>query len=398
MSTDAPTPPPTEPKSVSNFWSKYGPTIRPLAAALLAGVMGSLLTYFGAPPKVVELATETVRYVEAPAPDAAPAPEDARFAQGWVRDDDEVKAVADSLPQPVFAATPAGQAEVIPDRVYLWDYAKAATGGHVPTRDQGGVGSCVAFGAACAVEYQQCVIRVAALKAAQPPPDFKPIAQEVIYGGSRVQIGGGRIRGDGSVGAWAAQWCQKYGSVPRGKYDGYDLSAYSESTCRKFGSTGCPKSLEPIAKQAPARSISQVKTIAEAKAALASLYPVTVASDVGFGQKGPYVRNAKGQLRASGSWAHQMCLIGYDKDAGFYCMNSWGEKWVGGPTGPGNPPPGGFYIEDATVARILAQNDSWAYGDQVGFPGRQLDWFVRAQPKRPADRLRIDADRFALAP
>jgi hypothetical protein len=184
--------------------------------------------------------------VQAPANDpTGPAPPDARFANGWVRDDDAVKAVADSLPHPVFAATPAGQVETIPDRVYLWDYAKAAIGRHVPTRDQGSVGSCVAHGAACAVEYQQCVIRVQALKAGQPPPEFKDVSAEVLYGGGRVQIGGGRIRGDGSVGAWQAQWCQQYGSVPRGKYDGYDLSKYSESTCRKLGSSRVPGGAGP---------------------------------------------------------------------------------------------------------------------------------------------------------
>jgi hypothetical protein len=156
-----------------------------------------------------------------------------------------------------------------------------------------------------------------------------------------VQIGGGRIRGDGSTGVWAAKWSQQYGAVARGKYDGYDLFRYSESTCRKFGSSGCPKSLEPVAKLAPTKSISQVQTVDEAKRALASLYPVTIASDVGFGSRGPYVRNAKGQLRASGVWPHQMCLIGYDRDSGFFCMNSWGEQWVSGPTGPGNPPPAG---------------------------------------------------------
>ena len=41
------------------------------------------------------------------------------------------------------------------------------------------------------------------------------LSPEVIYGGSRVEIGGGRIRGDGSIGAWAARWVRDYGVVPR---------------------------------------------------------------------------------------------------------------------------------------------------------------------------------------
>jgi hypothetical protein len=371
------------------WWAPYVPWLVRVAIA----VATALAVHYGVPRPVIEVIKE-IPVAQPDEPAGGPPPADARFAQGWVRDDDAVKAVTAEIPHPVFAATPAGAADAIPDRVYLWDYTKLALGHHIPARDQGSVGSCVAFGAVNAVCYSQCVGIVAAKKAGLPPPLFRAVAQEVVYGGSRVQIGGGRIRGDGSVGAWGAKWCQQYGSVPRAKYDGHDLTAYSEATCRRFGQTGCPVELIPVAKKAPTTSISQVKTVAEAKRALASGYPVTVASDVGFGQRGPYTRNAKGQLRASGEWMHQMCFIGYDKDSGFYCMNSWGPSWVTGPTGPGDPPAGGFYIEDATVARMLGQGDSWAFGDQTGFPSRALDWFVN----RAQDRLRPrPIDVFALA-
>lgn len=381
-------PAPGEPPA-PRWYTPYIPWLIRLGIVIVTAVAAR----YGVPAQVVEVIRE-VPVAQAPEePTSGPAPEGARYAQGWVRDDDAVQAVSAALPHPVFAATPAGAADVIPDRVYLWDYAKAALGHHIPTRDQGSVGSCVAFGAVNAVCYSQCVGITAAKKAGQTPPLFRAVSQEVVYGGSRVQIGGGRIRGDGSVGAWGAQWCQQYGSVPRAKYDGYDLTAYSEATCRRFGQTGCPESLIPVAKKAPTTSISQVKTVAELKRALASGYPVTVASDVGFGTRGPYVRNAKGQLRASGTWMHQMCFVGYDKDSGVYCMNSWGATWVSGPTGPGDPPAGGFWIDEPTVARMLAQGDSWAYGDQVGFPSRTLDWFVDRvpQPRRvkPAELLAV---------
>jgi hypothetical protein len=367
-------------------------------ALMLLGAVLPIISSIGTREGCPRVVT-TVEFIEKaiPSPDldefrAAPPPENAKFAMGWHRDDDGVAAVVATLPQPVFAKTPAGSVEAIPDHVYHWDTAKAAIGRHVPTRNQLGVGSCVSFGAACAIEYQQCVIRVEALKAGQPPPEFKDVAQEIIYGGSRVQVGKGQIRGDGSIGAWAAQYCRDYGVLPRAKYDGYDLTGYSESMCRKLGNAGVPANLLPEAKKYPTRSISQVKTVDEAKKALASGYLVTVASDVGFGRSGPYTRNSKGQLRASGSWPHQMCLIGYDADSGFYCMNSWGESWVGGPTGPGNPPPGGFYIEETTVARMLGQNDSWAYGDQVGFPSRRLDWNIRAvEPEQCVVHIRRGA-------
>ncbi len=319
-----------------------------------------------------------------------------RFAQGWIRDDDEVTRVVSTLAHPVFAATPAGSVDVIPDHFYLWDVA-SSVGVTILPRDQGSVGSCVSFGAACAVEYSQCSAMADAKANHHRMPSFKPVSQEVIYGGSRVQVGGGRIRGDGSVGAWAAKWCREWGSVARGKYGNIDLEAYSESVCRQYGSRGCPKELEPEAKLHPTRAISPIKTVDEAKRALAAGCPVTVASDVGFGNRGPYVRNSLGQLKASGTWAHQMCLIGYDKTSGFLCQNSWGAKWVSGPKGPGNPPDGSFYIEDRTVQRMLDQGDSFAFGDQVGFPARRPNWFV-SEPKNDLPRGRFTpGEAFALA-
>lgn len=359
------------------------------AGAIVALLLAALGGWLANPPRI-----KIVNHPAVVEDDTPPAKGNGRYAQGWIRDDDEVKAVARGLRFPVFGDTPAGQVGDVPDRVYLWEIAKQALGEHVPTRDQGGVGSCVAVSSAGTVDYQQCVQMVAAKKAGQPPPEFKSVSAEVIYGGSRQQIGQGRVRGDGSVGAWAAEWNRQYGAVAMGKYEGYDLSEYSESTCRTFGNRGCPKSLEAEAKKHPTKTISQVKTVAEAKRAIASGYPVTVASDVGFGSRGPYTRNQKGQLRASGQWAHQMFLIGYDRGSGFCVMNSWGKDWVKGPAGPGDPPPGSFWIEEATAQRMFSQDDSWAYGDQVGFPARRVDdWFLRAPaPRRPFETL------FALAP
>lgn len=310
-----------------------------------------------------------------------PTPPPPQSPFGWYDDPAEVAAVVAQIPIKGFRDTPAFAGENLPDHIYLWEAARRVRGSHIPTRNQGQVGSCVAFGSACAVEYLECV-QIASGK----PEAFKDIAQEVIYGGSRVQIGGGRISGDGSTGAWAAQWAQKYGEVARGTYGSVDLTAYNESRCRQYGRSGCPKELESIARERPVKSITTVKTPEECRSALANGYPVTVASSVGFGQSGPYVRDSDGFLRASGTWPHQMCFIGFQTGnrPGFYCMNSWGEGWVSGPTGAGAPPPGGFWVDDRTAARMLGEGDSWAYGDLEGFPGRKLPpWFI--QERKPRD-------------
>jgi len=386
-----------DPTPAPSIWR---PALTAFAKYVLPALAAAVATYLGLPPQVVEV----VKHVEVQAPAPPPGPGPGPF--GWDDDREAVKSVVGRLPIKSFGETPAGQMAAAPDRVYLWEAAKKARGGaHIPARNQGQVGSCVSFGAACAVEYLLAV-QIATGRNA----DFQDIAQEPIYGGSRIQVGtklhGARWGGDGSIGAFAAEWLEKWGAVPRGKaVAGIDLAAYSEQRCREYGSRGCPAALEPVAKERPVKSVAPVRSVAELKAALANGYPVSVASSVGFGQSGPYTRNALGQLRASGTWPHQMCFIGYDAQAGAYCMNSWGPTWVGGPTGPGDPPPGGFYVAWATVQRMLDAEDSFAFGDLSGFPERKLpDWFIAApRPERfaftaparhPLGWRRLAATRF----
>lgn len=303
-----------------------------------------------------------------PPPVFTPAPE---YGQGWYADPVAVAEVAAALDTARFQDTPAFLAAgPDPDHVYLWEAAKKALNRHIPTRDQGQVGSCVAFGAACAVEYLHAV-----QMANGHPATWRDVCQEVIYGGSRVEVGGGRIRGDGSVGAWAADFVNRWGVVARGTYGRIDLTSYSESRCREYGRTGCPDELEPVARERPVRGITQVKTVAELRKAIRNGYPVTIASTVGF----TTTRDADGFLQPSGTWAHQMTCVAYRTDRpGFFIMNSWGPNWVKGPAGPGDPPPGGFWVEERTVQKMLNAGDSWAFSEAVAFAPKKLDWLILA--------------------
>jgi len=283
---------------------------------------------------------------------------------GWVRNPDEVARVMEGLPTPVFGDTPAGAAEEpLPDEVYLWDACRKVTGAVLPPRDQGAVGSCVGFGTATAIEHTLC-----AEIAAGDPDGFAPVCQEIVYAGSRVEVGRGRIRGDGSVGAWAAEFVRRWGVLQRGVHGRHDLSLYDPLVCRSLGRTGVPDDLEPACRRHPVAGVARVTRFAEACRALASGYGIAVCSSQGFGTR----RDADGFAPPRGTWNHCMALVGFRRRGrpGGYILNSWGPGAHTGPTGPGDPPPGGFWADAAVVDAMLGQGDSWAFSKVAGFPAK----------------------------
>lgn len=331
--------------------------------------------------------------VPTPAPEPVATGEDgAGVFGGWVDDANAREAVKQSLPvgQVYFGDTPAGKAVRGDDGkdVLLTDAELEALGHWIPIRDQKDVGSCVSFGTAGTIETLFCVQMVNAKHAGQPPPtDFKDLCQEAIYGGSRVEVGGGRIRGDGSVTAWAGEFVRRWGVVPRGKYGSLDLTAYDTRRCREWGQKGLPDDLEPEARKSPVKGITFVRTADEAWKAIGQGYPIAIGSQVGFGERGPWPRDRNGFLRASGSWGHCMSVVGratVDGRKAFLFRNSWGPGVHQGPKGGKNIPDSGcFFVEYATMNRMCGEGDALAFSDAVGFPARTLpDFFIKAPAPR----------------
>jgi hypothetical protein len=303
-------------------------------------------------------------------------PEQLKLSGGWIKDPEEVERTRATYGIPNFSDTPANRIiQNAEGDVYGWEIAKKALGQYIPGRNQGSVGSCVSFGTANAIEYLIAGKIVHDRKAGGPAGEWKPLVQEAIYGGSRVEIGGGRIQGDGSIGAWAAQFVQQYGVLPRDKYEGEDLTVYSESLCRKWGREGVPAKYETISKQSPVKGAALVKTYAEAEKAIQQGYFIAVCSDQGFRMQ----RDSEGFCQPSGQWMHCMAFVGAKKGdrPGFFIVNSWGDNSTTGPRVPADAPACGWWVDRSVCERMLRQGDSWAFSDAVGFPAKELDLFIR---------------------
>jgi hypothetical protein len=229
-----------------------------------------------------------------------------------------------------------------------------------------GVHNCVSFGTNTAVERTMASEIIAG-----EPEEFRFLAEEVTYGGSRVEVGGGQINGDGSVGAWAADWFRRWGGVARGVYGSYDLREYSEVVCRQFGKQGVPALLETEAKVHPVSDTTLVTSWQDAMRFLAAGYGIAVCSDQGFTMQ----RDARGICYPSGTWQHCVCADGYvaDVDDGYiHIENSWDENAHTGPVGWGDPSSAGFWAPRKTFERMLRQRDTWAFAGVSGWRSEVL--------------------------
>ena len=304
------------------------------------------------------------------------------FGTGWIDQPGEVARVESMMDLPGFCTAghrirDTGRGK----KILLYECVRNVTGGDIVT-NQGRVGSCVAFGAKKAIDTVACVEIDLKDEHEQWVAGACP---EAIYGLSRVEIGGGRLRGtDGSIGAWASRACEEYGTLMQLKYDSVDCRKYNQKRCRKWGDDGLPDPLEPLAAEHKVLNCSAVRTYDEARDAIANGYPVTVASNQGFTTK----RDDEGFAKPRGKWAHQMCFTGVD-DAhgrpGLLCENSWGPAWIDGPKRH-EQPDGSFWVDAEIVERMLRQGDSWAYSNFKGFPPQKLDWRLSRRRKKRSQR------------
>ena len=153
-----------------------------------------------------------------------------------------------------------------------------------------------------------------------------------------------------------------------------DLSKYNSSTGTRWGRWGVPKEVENEGKKHQVSTISLVKTVDEARDAIANGYALSVCSGYGFSSR----RDKHGIAKRSGGWSHAMAWVACDDSREIYdetlflVQNSWG-VWNGGPK-RFDQPDGSFWIRERDARGMLSGNGAWAFSDVDGFPARKVEF------------------------
>jgi hypothetical protein len=247
-------------------------------------------------------------------------------------------------------------------RRMLWEYTRAVLGKDTPNYAQE-IGDCVSFGGKNTLEHLQC----AEIKLDGDAEKFRYIFPPYFYGTSRVQVGGGRLGGDGSTGAWLQKAVQDYGVLAT---DDEGVPKYSGSVAKVWGRSGPPSNFIQIAKSHLIKTVTYVDNVEDLANFINAGYPCPVCSNQGFSM----TPDSQGFHRPQGSWAHCMCIIGFEDHPQFglyfIILNSWGDqhgRLKDFKTGV-DMPAGILRVKADVVNRMLQQRDSWVYSMFDGYP------------------------------
>lgn len=162
----------------------------------------------------------------------------------------------------------------------------------------------------------------------------------------------------------------------RKDYGVVNLSVYNSKIGASWGARGVPQNIIDLGKESHIETVSLVKTPEEARDLVYNGYGLTIASSFGFASK----RDKNGISRRSGSWNHQMSIVGMDdtkqrhSECLFLIQNSWGSHWISGPKFPEDQPEGSFWTTASILHGMIKDGECWVFSGAKGFPSKNLDW------------------------
>jgi hypothetical protein len=281
-------------------------------------------------------------------------------------------------------------------KVLLWKYFESITGKPLEPHYQGNVGNVDGEGDCVAQAFGLGVDILTATEILLHKEREKWINKssvEMIYAGSRVEIGKNKLNGKGgSLGEWAADYLQQYGVLHRVKYDQLDLTGYDPARSRKYRDIGVPDDLEPIAKEHPVQEHSKVADFDAACDALSGGQPIVVCCTYapvrdrnGIAQRdqngfiqmdtGGSYRRGRRWFSYRDKWYHAWLIAGCDTESdqpGLYFINSHGKNWIDGPQ-PDGIPDGGFKLSPEHANLMIKDwGEAYAISAYKGHPGNRV--------------------------
>lgn len=271
----------------------------------------------------------------------------------------------------------------------LWEPMIVGGAGHLPNFAQQ-IGDCVSFGESNAIAYSLAFRRRMNGGGSDWIRPFPPY----LYGTCRVTHGRNQppCRSDGAFPDYMAKAYEAHGWVTFDE-SGYAYPAgYRGAIASDWGCKGPPAALLDKGKARAGGTQYPVRSAAEARDAICNGYALTIGSD--FGTR--TIRERDGRMVANwdATWPHQMAIVAYDGSASkpyFYFLNSWGP--AAHPQPLQGEPQGGFWVESATLDRIIARGGlCYAISVVKGFDDSDIDWSIfdrllrgdpQPIPKRP---------------
>jgi hypothetical protein len=281
---------------------------------------------------------------------------------GAVCDEEEVKKLLGELPMPVFGAAAYDLYGSGKDKLSLpFKCLLEFDPGFGPAERQT-TGDCVSHSTRNAID----ITRAVEIKNGDREDFVARGATEGIY-----QYRG--HKGQGMTCSGASRYVHEAGGILlRKDYGDVDLSKYNSSLGANHR---IPKSIYITeAQKHQVKTISNVRTVDEARDALANGYALSVCSGYGFSSR----RDSKGIAKRGSGWSHAMAWIACDdtheryNETLFLVQNSWG-VWNSGPK-VHDQPDGSFWIREKDARGMLSGGGAWVYSDVDGFPAREIKY------------------------
>ncbi|MGN6133695.1 MAG: hypothetical protein ACTHK7_15980 [Aureliella sp.] len=265
--------------------------------------------------------------------------------------------------------------------VRLWKVWERAAGSEFEPHRQD-IGDCSGQAGALGIEHDDAlqVLRNGGVWAGKQSTEVPYIAGRIEIGEPKVRESGGRQGREGVPVAWMVEAMEKFGSLPRRKYPGFDVSTYNPKLAylmSQVGTEGLPREIEALAIKHKLKAVNLDRGWPQACDLVDSGYPVIVGSSIGYFNH----TDRDGFLQAGPIWMHAMLLCGIDTKSrrqGGCLAQSWGYNWLEGRVYQHKYGciPGGFWADARNIHRAIMQGDSYALIEYDGIKKKRLDYLL----------------------